>query len=97
MRILPGNKSTRAFCDVRIRGDIDIDITLHDFRVMQNGEGGRAYVRAPFATHKTQTGELSFRQIVDLPKEIRGRVDALILTAFYREEEKRNETQNRPK
>jgi hypothetical protein len=88
MRILPGNKSTRAFCDVQIG-----DITVRDFRVMQNG--GRAYVRAPFTTYKTQTGELNFRQIIDLPEEVRGQVDTLILTAFYRDKENPHEPTNR--
>lgn len=90
VHVLPGDKSTRAFCDVLIR-DAEIgDIVIHDFRVIQGNR--RAYVRAPFTTYKTQTGELGFRQIVDLPDEVRGQVDTLILSAFYREKEKVNES-----
>jgi len=80
IRMLPGNKTTRAFADVQIG-----EIIVRDFRVMQNG--GKPYVRAPFSTYKNQTGELSFRQIVELPAEVRGRVDNAILSAFYREKE----------
>lgn len=81
MRMLPGNKSTRGFVDVQIDG-----ITIRDFRIMQNG--GRAYVRAPFQTYKNIVGKIQFRQIIDLPDEVRGQVDTMILTAFYREKEK---------
>lgn len=83
IRLLPGHKSTRAFCDLEIDG-----ITVRDFRVMQNG--GKPYVKAPFSTYRNQTGELSFRQIVDFPGEVRGRIDTAVLSAFYREQEKAN-------
>lgn len=81
IRMLPGHKSTRAFVDVQIDA-----ITIRDFRVMQNN-GGKPYVRAPFSTYKNQTGELNFRQIIELPAEVRGQVDNEILMAFYREME----------
>lgn len=51
---------------------------------MQNGSG-RPYVKAPFQTYKNSAGEIQFRQIVDLPDEVRGQVDTMILAAFYRE------------
>ena len=82
MRFPKGDGASRAFCDVMIDG-----ITIRDFRIMQNG--GRPYVKAPFQTYKNTAGEIQFRQIIDLPDEVRGRVDNMILTTFYREKEKR--------
>ena len=80
VRLLPDHKATRAFVDLEIDG-----ITFRDFRVMQNGS--KSYVKAPFSTYKNQNGELCFRQIVDFPAEVRGRIDNAILSAFYREKE----------
>ena len=87
IRLLPGDKATRAFCDIEIDG-----IILKDFRVMQNGK--RAYVKAPFNTYKNAAGEVCFRQIVDLPDEVRGQVDTAILSAFYRKKELSNGQQS---
>ena len=83
IEIRPTRKSgpLRAFVDVKVG-----DLLVRDFRVMQD-YAGRPYVRAPFNTYKNATGELCFRQIVDLPDEVRGRVDTAILSAFYREKE----------
>jgi DNA-binding cell septation regulator SpoVG len=83
IRFLHGDRSTKAFADVKID-----DMIVSDFRVMQNE--GRAYVRTPFSTYKNQTGELCFKQIVTFPDEVRGQIDNLILSAFYREREKSN-------
>ena len=71
----------RAFADVKVGS-----VLVRDFRVLQDG-AARPYVRAPYNTYKNPTGELCFRQIVDLPDEVRGRVDTAILSAFYREKE----------
>ena len=51
-------------------------------QVMQNG--GRPYVKAPFQTYKNVSAEIQFRQIIDLPDEVRGQVDTAILSEFYR-------------
>lgn len=83
LRFPKGQGSTRAFVDIRLS-----DIVIRDFRIMQNG--GRAYVKGPFLTYRNQSGELCFRSIVDLPDEVRGKVDTLILSAFYREKELRS-------
>lgn len=80
VRLLPGNKTTRAFIDIRLD-----DVVIKDFRVIQNG--GKPHVRVPFTTYKNQNGELCFRQIIDLPDEVRGQVDTAILSAFYRMKE----------
>ena len=74
----------RAFVDVRLG-----NLLVRDFRVIQDN-GGRPYVKLPFCTYKNESGELCFRQIIDLPDEVRGQVDTAILSAFYREKEKSN-------
>jgi DNA-binding cell septation regulator SpoVG len=80
IRLLPGHKTTRAFIDIRLD-----DVVIKDFCVIQNGDKLR--VKAPFTTYRNQNGKLCFRQIIDFPDEVRGRVDAAILSAFYREKE----------
>lgn len=78
----------RAFVDLKFG-----DLLVRDFRVMQDN-GGRPYVKAPFSSYKNKNGELCFRQIIDLPDEVRGQVDTVILSAFYREREKRHEQES---
>jgi len=87
VRLFPGHKTTRAFIDIRLD-----DVVIKDFRVIQNG--GKPYVKAPFTTYKNQNGELCFRQIIDFPDEVRGRIDAAILSAFYREKEQVHDRQS---
>lgn len=87
IRILPpGTKSMRAFADVQLG-----DLILKDFRVMQDN-GGKPYVKAPFTTYKDRTGQIKFRQIIGLPDEVRGKIDNLILSEYYREKEKQHGT-----
>lgn len=89
IRLLNNGRPLKAFVDVQIG-----NITVRDFRVIQ--DSGKAYVRAPHTTYKDSTGTLRFRQIVDLPDEVRGQVDTLILSDYYhREKELRNEKQKR--
>ena len=80
VRILPGDRPLKAFADVRLD-----EILIRDFRVLQSN--GRPYVKAPFQTYKNTVGEIQFRQIIDLPVEVRSQVDTAILSAFYREKE----------
>ena len=77
IRLLPGNKSTRAFCDVKID-----DITIRDFRVYQTN--GKPSVRNPFNTYKTHEGNLAFREIVSLPSMVQAETHALILSEYFR-------------
>ena len=79
----------RAFADVRLG-----NLLVKDFRVMQDN-GGQPYVKAPFTTYKDKTGQLKFRQIIDLPREVRGQVDVAILNAYYlREKERQDDKQS---
>jgi DNA-binding cell septation regulator SpoVG len=84
MRLLTDGKPLKAFADIQLN-----TIVLRDFRVMQ-ANGGKPYIKVPFTTYKDKAGNLRFRQIIELPDEVRGQVDTLILSAFYREKEKTN-------
>jgi hypothetical protein len=77
MRFLPGGKATRAFVDLVIDG-----MTIRDFRVYQTNS--RPSVRNPFISYRDQTGNLSFRQILDLPSTVQAEANALILSAYFR-------------
>ena len=77
IRLLPGEKSTRAFADVSING-----ILLRDFRIYQ--PHGKPSVRNPFTAYRDAQGKLVFRQFVDLPATVQGEVDSLILIEYYR-------------
>lgn len=92
LRLFPFcKKFVRAFADVQIGG-----LILKDFRVMQIN-GGKPYVKAPFTTYKDKTGQLRFRQIIDLPSEVRGQVDNAILHAFYQREKEQNHARTNTK
>jgi len=84
LRLLPGNRPLKAFCDVRVN-----DIIIKDFRILQ--DNGRPYVKAPFVTYKNKVGTLRFRQIIDLPGEVRTRINNMILSEYYREKEQIHE------
>jgi hypothetical protein len=80
IRLLLGSKTTQAFVDIQLS-----DMEIKDFRIVQNG--GKPHVKAPFTTYKDKTGQLRFRQIIDLPGEMRAAVDVAILGAYFREKE----------
>ena len=81
IRLMPTGKPLRAFVDIRLG-----DLVIRDFRVLKE-DGKRPYVKVPFVTYKTQTGQLKFKPIVVLPDEVRGEVDLAILNAYQREME----------
>jgi DNA-binding cell septation regulator SpoVG len=69
----------RAFADVRLG-----NILLTDFRVFQI-DGGPARVEVPMVTWKDpETRELRFKPVITLPGELMGRVQAEILSCYYR-------------
>lgn len=77
IRLLPGHKATRAFCDILIDG-----ITIRDFRVYQMN--GKPSVRNPFSAYKDHEGNLTFREIISLPPTVQTETHALILSEFFR-------------
>jgi len=84
-RLLPGDRSLKAFCDVKVN-----DWVIHDFRVIkQNGQ--KAFVSPPQVSWKNpQTGEIKYKGILTIPPEQKQRIDVEILSAFQKEMEKRN-------
>ena len=88
LRLLTGNKPTRAFCDVRIG-----DITIRDFRIYQTN--GKPSVRNPFTSYKGHDGTIRFREIISFPVTVQTEINALILNDFYRRvKERTNERTN---
>jgi DNA-binding cell septation regulator SpoVG len=85
IRLLPGDKPLKAFCDVRVN-----DWIIHDFRVIkQNSQ--RASVSPPQVSWKDpESGEIRYKGILTIPPEQKQRIDVEILFAFQREMEKRN-------
>ena len=77
IRMLPGHKATRAFCDVSIG-----EITIRDFRVYQTN--GKPSVRNPFNTYKDREGNLTFREIISLSSTVQIETHALILSEYFR-------------
>jgi hypothetical protein len=89
IRFMRGDKATRGFADVLIG-----DITIKDFRIYQTN--GKPTVRNPFSTYKDATGDLKFREVISLPPNVKGEIDALIITEFFRRlKENQNANANR--
>jgi DNA-binding cell septation regulator SpoVG len=69
----------RAFVDLRLGA-----LLVTDFRVFQV-DGGPARVEVPMVTWKDpETRELRFKPVITLPGELMGRVQAEILSCYYR-------------
>ena len=87
IRTKRGQGQLRAFADIRIG-----DLLVMDFRIFQEN-GGRARVEGPVTTWRDpESHELRFKPVVTLPGELLGRVQAEILSCYYRMmEEKQND------
>jgi DNA-binding cell septation regulator SpoVG len=71
--------SLRAFVDVKLG-----NLLVTDFRVFQT-DGGPARVEVPMVTWRDPgTRELRFKPVITLPGELMGRVQAEILSCYYR-------------
>lgn len=77
IRFMKGDRATRGFADVRMD-----DITVKDFRIYQ--VNGKPTVRNPFSTYKDSDGTLKFRETISLPPNVKGEIDALIITEYFR-------------
>jgi len=85
IRFMKGDKAIRGFADIRMD-----DITVKDFRIYQ--VNGKPAVRNPFSTYKDADGTLKFRETISLPPNVKGEVDALIITEYFqRLKEKTND------
>lgn len=57
---------------------------------------GKPTVRNPFSTYKDSDGTLKFRETISLPPNVKGEIDALIITEFFRRlKENQNANANR--
>jgi hypothetical protein len=91
IRFMEGGKATRGFADVRLD-----DITVKDFRIYQVQVNGKPTVRNPFSTYKDSDGTLKFRETISLPPNVKGEIDALIITEYFRRlRENQNDRQSR--
>ena len=85
--IEPKESGLRGFADIRID-----DITIRDYHIFQRN--GKPYIQAPYTTLK-KDGALQFHPIIDLPEELRSKVDTAILTAYFEKKENRDAGQKR--
>ena len=57
-------------------------VIFHDFRVVQQ-EGKRAWVSVPQQSWvDEETGERRFKNLIELPRELKKKVDAVVLEAY---------------
>jgi len=85
IRLLPGNRSLKAFCDVRVN-----DWIVHDFRITQQA-GQRISVSPPQVSWKDPgSGEIKYKGVLTIPPEQKQRIDTEILHAFQKEMERQN-------
>jgi DNA-binding cell septation regulator SpoVG len=87
-RLLPGDRSLKAFCDVRVN-----DWLIHDFRIIkQNGQ--RVFVSPPQVSWKDpETGQIKYKGVLTIPSEQKQSINIEILSAFQREMENLNAEQ----
>ncbi len=78
----------RAFADLIIG-----NMMVTDFRIFEE-DGGRARVEVPMATWRDPvTHQLRFKPVITLPGELMGRVQAEILSCYYRAMEEKKDDQ----
>jgi len=83
VRLLPGDKSLKAFADVQAG-----DWTIHDWRIIKQ-DGQRAFVSVPQCSWKGKDGKVRYRALLSIPGELKQRIEVAIISAW--EEEKRSE------
>ena len=84
LRLMPGDKTVRGFCDIEIG-----DWTVRDFRIIRQA-GQKILVSYPQVSWKEPTGEIRYRSILTIPVEEKQRIDIAILSAYQLELEKTN-------
>ena len=66
----------KALADVQIG-----DSTFRDFRIVQQ-DGQRAWVAPPQASWVDRTGKRRYKNLIEFPKDLKSRIDAVILEEF---------------
>ena len=91
IRRIRKTSSLRAFVDVWMG-----NMTVADFRVFQE-DGGPARVEVPMTTWRDpETRQLRFKPVITLPADLMARVEAEILSCYYRVmEEEQNDRADR--
>jgi hypothetical protein len=83
-RFTKGRRATLAFCDLQMG-----EITIKDFRIYQTN--GKPSVRNPFTAYKDFEGNLTFREIINLPPKVQTEAHALILGEYFRRLKEKND------
>jgi len=84
LRLLPGDKPLKAFCDVRID-----DWIIHEWRIIKK-DGQRACVSVPMASWKDFEHKVRYRALLSIPDELKQRIEVAILSAWEKEERSEN-------
>lgn len=72
------NGNLKAFVDVKIDS-----IIIHDFRIIQQKDQ-KPWVSVPQLSWRDSSGGLSYKNLVELPKELKSRVEEAILEFYQR-------------
>ena len=85
IRILNGDRSLRAFADVKINNWI-----IREWRIIQEA-GKRPLIVSPQVSWKNPAGNIQYKTIITVPDEIKGELDRIILNRYIEETEKRQD------
>ena len=79
IKIVKGSRPLKAFIDVQVG-----EWVVRDWRIVkQNGQ--RAWVSPPQASWQDQTGTTHYKSILDVPPELKQRIDVACLAAWEKE------------
>ena len=87
IRLLPGNRSLKAFADIQLD-----DIVIREFRVIKEN-GKRPWIVSPQISWKDQGGQIKYKTVITFPDELKGEIDRVILNRFTEEMEKKDAEQ----
>lgn len=85
LRLLPGDRPLKAFCDVKLNG-----MVIREFRIIKENDK-RPWIVSPQISWKDQSGQIKYKTVVTLPGEVKGQIDFAILKRFTEEMEKEDE------
>lgn len=72
----------KAFVDVKIN-----EILIKDFRIIQQKDQ-KAWVSVPQGSWRDSSGGLSYKNLIELPKELKARVEEAVLEHYQRQGDK---------
>ena len=74
----------KAFASVKVD-----NIIIHDFRIVQQ-DGQRAWVSVPQVSWKDNQGQIKYKALLDIPGELKQRIEVAILSAWEQEKASAN-------